>query len=750
MFSEKKQVVFFSGKILLSNYFPPRKRGGTDSRQRIRERIPHALLAAFFLFSNASFSQSYPVQITSILTPPYSGYLPDYADQFNEKLKFIIQLNDFSVPEHTVKLKIKITGNNFTIQSKPFFDGGPVTLNPGVPYLLTGSELAPYLATQHLDFSGINPTDYELRKVLPEGYYSVCITAFDYYNPVETPVSNESCAAAWFILNDPPFLNLPLCGAQVNELNPQQLVFMWSPMNLSSPNSALTTEYDFELYEVRPAGNDPNAVVQTMSPIFTVTTMQPVYVYGISDPPLLTGMEYVWRVRARDTEGRDLFKNNGYSQICTFTWGNILSQFNPDAFSLQLNAQVSSHRQAKLYWNNISNFNEYRLQVRRQGTENWFDYFTSSSQYKVGQLEAQTTYEGRVKGFGSDVESGWSNTCIFTTNPETVINCNDENIPVNPLTAQPLQNAYPGMILSVGQFEMKVTAIYANSQPGFFSGYGEIKVFGVRFTVEYQSIYVDDNFEVKGGKVRVVTTAIDNWISEWEEAGGNNENQFDIPGNIDTIIDTNGNFIIITENGDTIHPGITSDDLPALITDANGDHWVITENGEVIEITEEILAIIKEGVEKLELENNAEKIDELKTLRENELNATQQTISNWLQELELEENDGEESSFSFINDMEEDSLLAENTDDFGQLSKRFTVAQFKMEMAIACRSFARTKTTEEDFLFLAQWLKFNGVNIAEYITEGMETNRPVNVLSDDVKQAIEFMVKEIITKSYTY
>jgi len=57
-----------------------------------------------------AFGQTYPVQISAHLIPPYSGYLPDYADPASEKLKVILQFNDFSVPHYNLRLKFEIKG----------------------------------------------------------------------------------------------------------------------------------------------------------------------------------------------------------------------------------------------------------------------------------------------------------------------------------------------------------------------------------------------------------------------------------------------------------------------------------------------------------------------------------------------------------------------------------------------------------------------------------------------------------------
>jgi len=72
---------------------------------------------------------------------------------------------------------------------------------------------------------------------------------------------------------------------------------------------------------VRLPGRNLNDIVLSQPPVFRITTSQSLYVYSVADPPLVQGLEYVWRVQARDRDGRDDFRNNGYSEVCTFTYG---------------------------------------------------------------------------------------------------------------------------------------------------------------------------------------------------------------------------------------------------------------------------------------------------------------------------------------------------------------------------------------------------------------------------------------------
>src|SRR5665213_499573 len=127
-----------------------------------------SFLPLLFL-STFSSAQTYPVQLTTQLLPPFSGYITDYAATGNENLRAIILFTDFSRPNYDIKLKIKIQGQGITIQSHTYYFSGPINVQPGIPLLLSGTDFAGLLNENNLDFSGITRQDYDAHKVLPEG-----------------------------------------------------------------------------------------------------------------------------------------------------------------------------------------------------------------------------------------------------------------------------------------------------------------------------------------------------------------------------------------------------------------------------------------------------------------------------------------------------------------------------------------------------------------------------------------------------
>ena len=140
-------------------------------------------LMLFFLLllcmGRNGYAQIYPVQLTTQLAPPFSGYIGDYSTPGNQNLKLLVLFSDFTKPTYSIKLKMKISGQGITIQSKSYFYSQAFSVQPGIPFEISGSDLAELLNTNNLDFSGISIQQYEEKKALPEGFYNICFIAYD-------------------------------------------------------------------------------------------------------------------------------------------------------------------------------------------------------------------------------------------------------------------------------------------------------------------------------------------------------------------------------------------------------------------------------------------------------------------------------------------------------------------------------------------------------------------------------------------
>ncbi|MEX1003306.1 MAG: fibronectin type III domain-containing protein, partial [Crocinitomicaceae bacterium] len=390
-----------------------------------------------------SRAQNYPVQTFVTITPPYSSYLPDYADPFNNQMKILLTLTDFSVSTYEVKLRLSIQGQGYTIKTVQDLAALPtIQLSAGVPTEVSGTLLAPYLSSDNLIFQGMDKAQYVTSQMLPEGPATVCVEVINAGNANQAVLSNPACGQYWFALYNPPLLNTPICGTEIMPLDPPQIMFSWSPLHMSSPTNG-ATQYEFYLYQMLPDGQDPNQYVQSTTPYFVSSpTTNTFFNFGpveSGQAPLNVGTTYIWRVKATDATGRSLFINDGYSQVCTFKYGNAASSL-LDGVTLQLESTGSGQNVGAAWWNGSAMFEEYVLEVRKTGNPefNWHPLNTSDVEEKMYMLEPETEYECRVKGLAGGAETDWSNTSVFTTQAERNYECGSTALPGKASNIKPL------------------------------------------------------------------------------------------------------------------------------------------------------------------------------------------------------------------------------------------------------------------------------------------------------------------------
>jgi|GEM_PF-1783557 len=726
--------------------------------KRIKHKVICALACAMFLLpfgeAGRGFAQNYPIQITAQLATPFSGFIPDYSTPGNENLKLLVFFTDFTKPSYNIKLKLKITGQGITIQSKNYYYYGPVSVQPGIPLEIGGSDLAGLLNPSNLDFSGITAQHYQ-NNTLPEGYYNICFTAYDYNNPVPIQVSNQSCAFGCMVLSDPPFLNLPQCESTAAVATPQNLMFQWTAMNLSSPNSFNNTLYDFELYEMHPSTQSPGNVIQTLPPIYQTTTSFTFVNYGITEPQLYVGTKYVWRVRARDQSNRDVFKNQGYSQLCTFTYGNTLSQLDSNSLKLTLQGSALTYRLAKYNWDSLSIYTSYQLQYRKQGTSNWFPVYTIIRTSTVNNLEPENTYEARVKGISADGDGPWSNIVTITTPAKPIIACGQGGVP--PLAANfiPLTTGKTSQTWNIGQFDMLVTQLdNPNNPTGKYSGYGKITIpfmLGLNLRGKFTDISVNDAMEVVQGEVEIISNGIDAWT---EETLMNNleEINYTYNGDVDSIyVDGNGSVVIIDENGTTTTQ--TPNNFPYVVQDSNGDKFTINADGSVTHQT---------GIPQINLSPDQKEVYRM-ALNKLRNDFPLSTISQLFQQKQQKETSLNNyltnttgidvSQLPTTNNADDVILTADNgtVSDYIPSSPEidYKTTEFNYLLAKVCNFFSKSTLINGDYNLLANYIIINSKQSYQYIADELQNGTTKDEIADTVKTEIKLFIEKTI-KEYTF
>jgi hypothetical protein len=277
-------------------------------------------LTAFFIVFAASANllaqQIYPVALTGFLLPPHSLDLSVYGTLRTQDLVFNAVLNDPVEPFRDTRLKLYIENNGNTIYvSDPNAAFPTLRLDKQVPVVLDGFALQPYLQPQAL--TGATGQG-QGSVIVPEGLNRICVEVIDIQRNV--PISRKTCVTGNFFLNEPPQLLMPICHNQMPFPPTQSQLFNWTPMHIGSGNNPAPVEYVFKLVELLP-GADPNDGFDFNFQVLEKTTMTPSLIYSPVDPPLFPGKTYAWRVQARNMLKPGLmFRNNGYSQVCTFSY----------------------------------------------------------------------------------------------------------------------------------------------------------------------------------------------------------------------------------------------------------------------------------------------------------------------------------------------------------------------------------------------------------------------------------------------
>lgn len=557
------------------------------TKQKIKYHLSITILSLFLsLHVNA---QVYPVQINTQLIPPYSLSLSDYVSSGTSRVGLNMLLTDINEPEYYVRLELFIEGDGITIKTNPAYNPGPIILTGGVPEYFTSSDLEGYFDPRNLDFSGYSKSDYLSTGRLPEGVYRFYFRAYDYNKGVR--VSNGAPVTAWLLLNDPPIINLPFPDHKVEHIDPQNIVFQWMPRHTGSPNSAFTTEYEFTLVEIWPEGRDPNNAMQTSIPIFQETTTSTSLVYGLSEPFLEPGRQYAYRIRAYDIEERDMFKNNGCSEVRMFTFGDECKPVN--------NVEAISERydKAEISWQPAFNQTAFNVRYRKANDPDaeWFEEDTYMDYVRLSDLQELTEYEYQVMGYCGTYESDYSDLKTFTTPAPEVssFECGGSDDGSSISNHDPLPALYVGNYIWSGNFMFKIKE--ATGSNGTFSGtaYAMVPYLSfVKLAAEFKNIKVNTDNQVYEGEITSVYNPDSPFIigigggddddGSGDGSGGGSTDDTEISDStfttdIDSVYIDGDDIIIITEDGtDTIH---TTEDI--IITDEDGDTWVV-EDGVVV------------------------------------------------------------------------------------------------------------------------------------------------------------------------
>jgi hypothetical protein len=565
------------------------------------------LFFLLLLFVKGNTQTIFPVQASTRVLTPYSVYLADYAVNGNDKLQSVLINRDAAQTTYQVILRLTVKLNGQVImRSRAGFAPQPITLAPQTPVVVAGATLEPYLKSENLDFIGYSQALYEQNRALPEGFYEICFSAYDFFRP-DVQVSNDGCGFYYLAKNEPPLINLPSCGGTIAAQFTTPIRFSWVPRNNASLNSFNNTKYKLYLYEVNPATLNPNDVVNSVNPVFMDSTPINQTFYDLMPTPVIfrDTFLYVWRVQAVDAGGVDLFRNNGYSEVCTFKWGGANAANGAIDSVLNLNAAAEAPRKAKIWWTkDPAKFDAYKIYYKKAGNGfNWFTVETTADSIRVTDLEPNTEYQVRMQGKKDGSYGLYSALRYFKTPAIVPRNCDSEALLDSSLSPRPITVLSSGAMVTYHEFDININEFEPLGQPGYYKikkGTVSIPFFAGRlFGLTSQSVFINDQNIITQGTVVFDSKDLQAWIDDRlnDDFGGNDVGDvvsgddgadytlnypISGPGAIRPVLPiTNGVTDLIITRPDGTRDTLRNVPLPTTIKDVNGNIYGVDKDGKV-------------------------------------------------------------------------------------------------------------------------------------------------------------------------
>ena len=611
------------------------------------------------------------------------------------------------------------------------------------------------------------------------------------------PVAAEACAFYFLSKSEPPLINYPACGTKLPAKPVQQVVFSWLPRNTASANSAASTEYAFSLYEVRPAGRNVNDVVLASRPIYQVSTDYTQLVYGVNEPALQEGMQYVWRVQAKDKDGKDSFRNNGYSEVCSFTYGGVDPAFVVGGVR-DFNALAQAERKATLSWRvDAKGFEGYRVEYKKTGVGyEWFKTDTKEGELKVFDLEPDTEYEARVQGQVKGVYGPYSEVVTFRTPKTRVIACGENTSVAQLQQGKPLAFATPGMTIQARGMEVVLEEVEPLPEDGFYKGTGRVSIHylgGAAFAVKFDRIYIDEDRNVVSGRIDVVSQGASQ-MSQEQLAGQQQRQQerqqqanrdkyqdlsfadgvtkYDEMSVANVQVDPISGQVTLTDEQGKPYQDAKLSALAAstggaqtlVIEDKNGDQWIIKPDKTTQKVpggglppvnnamvSKEATDLVKKALRELRQEYSEEKFRQIKQALAGYESQLAAQIAKQRVTLGIPANapapvTAGSASGGFLFDFVEDLAVAPApaTTEFDRLSVLKKQKELEVNRVVMLYYLTRDLNNRQDYRLVVEALTVNGQPVKAFLEAQQRNNRPESESLPLVKENILSLFDKII------
>jgi hypothetical protein len=451
----------------------------------------YTFLALLLFLSLALTAQvHYPIRTNTVVTPPVPFSLDGFVSQPG-KLMLNIMVDDVTLNQYPVKLRLHIEGNGIRISTNPNLPQQPIFLDGGATTQLTGPDLEFYFNPNNLLFQGYSLNEYRRNGRLPEGVYRIRFEVLDYYRDFQ--ISSAIPAVAMLSLTNGPVLTFPTNRSEVDIDSNPVLRFSWMAVFTAIPDAMI--EYRFKIWQIRPDSRDPYEITRVTTPVYEIDLNETALLYDGSLPPLVRGARYVWQVTAVDQAGMVLFKNDGVSDISTFRYGYECAA--PSAVISKV-----AHNSVSVSWNSNSAVNEYTVSYRKENALEWQEVSTRSIGITIENLEHSTQYELLVKAACGDEASNNERLMRFKTDRFVDYTCGAGAPQMSFKNQDPLPVLHRFDEFKASDFYIEVTEV--NGTQGVFSGCGLASIpylNFIRFKVTFNDITINTDRQMIDGHV---------------------------------------------------------------------------------------------------------------------------------------------------------------------------------------------------------------------------------------------------------
>jgi hypothetical protein len=541
-----------------------------------------------------AFAQSKPVTVLVTLTPPYSPFLNEYASTTSSRLQVTLIVNDSRMINYSVKLQMFVErpGVGIVMRTAEYAVIPPILLNGGATEVLSGAALSQYFQAQNNVFTGFDQAKYLQTGRIPDGQYRIGFRVVDAQRS-DVLLSNLTFSQpGWFLLNDPPQLNLPQNLDEVEVQNIQDVKLEWYPRHVGSMNSSFATNYQVELFALRVPGMNPQQVALSLPPDYTAITNQNYFRLSQDKFLLEPGIQYAWRVKAMGIEDFTLFQNNGYSEVFSFVYGSLCPV--PE----NTDADVKGTDAAEILWDYNQQPSSWEVRFRLKDADDaiWHTRQTNNNSVLLSEiLSPATGYEYQVKSICSNTQSEYSsiksfNTAIFV--PPVNFDCGKKDTAGQVTNFTPKMQLKPGDIIYNGKFPVKLTKV--DGAAGSFNGVGRMRIpmlANIQINMKFTGLKVNEENQVFGGTMVSIYNEnspffIEDLSDYWGEGDqiGNVITGQDSAAIILTYEVTDPGDLNITVNGDNVTITSGGNTTFAEVDDAGNGTTIVDSEGNIFSV----------------------------------------------------------------------------------------------------------------------------------------------------------------------